>query len=71
MNVDQIVASWIADEEEVCSRLREPGMTSPEPLASRSGIAFFERIFAGGGHCGVAELLGLMTSCMLMSPQLV
>lgn len=47
MDVDQVVASWLADEKEARSRLLEPGITSPEQLASRSGMELFDGIFAG------------------------
>jgi len=47
MNVDQLVAHWIAEEEAVCARLLAPGIATQEQLASLSGMEFFEGILAG------------------------
>jgi len=47
MDVDQVVARWMADEDRARSRLLEPGITSPEQLASHSGMELFEGIFEG------------------------
>lgn len=47
MNADQIVASWIAEEQAVTAHLLDPGIASRQQLAGRSGMELFEAIFAG------------------------
>lgn len=47
MNVDQVVANWIAEEEEACAHLIAPDIATKEQLADLSGMEFFEGIRAG------------------------
>ncbi|ABD68070.1 Phenylacetic acid degradation-related protein [Rhodoferax ferrireducens T118] len=47
MNVDQVVANWMAEEEETCAHLIAPDIATKEQLAGLSGMEFFERIRTG------------------------
>jgi uncharacterized protein (TIGR00369 family) len=47
MNVDQVIAKWIAEEEEARSHLIAPDIALQEQIAGLSGIEFFEAIRAG------------------------
>ncbi|WPC67203.1 PaaI family thioesterase [Rhodoferax ferrireducens] len=47
MNVDQVVANWMAEEEEACAHLIAPDIATKEQLADLSGMEFFEGIRAG------------------------
>lgn len=42
MDVHQVIANWIAEEEEACAQLIAPGIAEPAQLAGLSGTAFFE-----------------------------
>lgn len=47
MTADETLARWQADEQRVRSRLAPIGWARPGELASRSGVQFFDAIFAG------------------------
>jgi hypothetical protein len=47
MSIDQVIATWVTEENEVCTRLIAPGIASKEQLAGLSGMEFLERISAG------------------------
>lgn len=47
MDVDQVVASWVAEEKSARSRLRAPDVAPRAELVNRTGMEVFEAIFAG------------------------
>lgn len=47
MTTDETLARWQADEQHVRSRLAAVGWARPSELANRSGVQFFDAIFAG------------------------
>lgn len=47
MEVDEILDQWRADEQAVRSTLGAPGVASASEVAGKSGMEFFEAVFAG------------------------
>lgn len=47
MTAEETLASWEADEQRVRARLAPVGWARPAELASRSGMQFFDAMFAG------------------------
>ncbi|MDC8783610.1 PaaI family thioesterase [Roseateles koreensis] len=47
MNVEQVVAQWMAEEEEACANLIAPDIAPQDQLAGLSGMEFFEGIRSG------------------------
>lgn len=46
-NIDDVLATWEADELQIRATLGSVGVTSPAQLASMSGKALFDAMFAG------------------------
>lgn len=45
--IDQVIASWRAEEAEVRARLKQADVAAPAQLSGKSGMEVFEAIFAG------------------------
>ncbi|NRF70888.1 PaaI family thioesterase [Aquincola sp. S2] len=57
----QTLAAWQAREAELRARLREPGISRPDQIVDKSGLQFFESMFAGElPPAPIAQALGFL-----------